>query len=74
MNATPTGPVPTLELDGRVHVPLREARRRLGISRETAYRWRNKGWLTFVKHEGRVWCPESETEAFASEGTPDDRS
>lgn len=60
MNATANGRSTYTDEDGRVHVPLKEAHLRLGICRKTAYRWRDKGWLTFVKHEGRIWCPESE--------------
>jgi hypothetical protein len=66
MNATPAQA--HLTVDGELHVPLAEARRRLGISRKTAYRWRDKGWLTFVKHDGRIWCPEVELTVPRPEG------
>lgn len=37
-------------------VPLRKALKALGISRKTAYQWRDKGKLTFVKQGKRVYC------------------
>lgn len=69
MNATVTDDGCYLKVNGKTHVPLKEARLRLGICRKTAYRWRDKGWLTFVKHEGRIWCPEDQvTPRPAEEG------
>jgi len=69
MNATVNEGDAYLEVNGEKHLPLRKARRRLGISRETAYRWRNRGWLTFVKHEGRIYIPERELNRPTSEGS-----
>lgn len=60
MKVTRESPSAHLEVDGESHIPLKEAITRLGICRKTAYRWRDKHRLTFVKHEGRVWCPETE--------------
>lgn len=41
---------------GEPCMTLAEAMTRLRISRKTAYRWINKGKLTRVRHNGRVYC------------------
>lgn len=43
--------------DGEPLMPLKKARKELGISRSTAYRWRDQNILTFHKlDDGRVYC------------------
>jgi predicted site-specific integrase-resolvase len=37
-------------------IPLRTAVTALGITRKTAYQWRDRGKLTFVKQGKRVYC------------------
>ncbi len=48
--------------DGEELLPLRKARKELGISRSTAYRWRDEEKLTFLNQDGRIFCPASQVE------------
>lgn len=48
-----------LSVDGELYVSLAETQRRLKLSRQTTYRWRKKGKLPSLTHEGRIYCPET---------------
>ena len=48
-----------LSVGGELYVSLAEAQRRLKLSRQTTYRWRKKGKLPSLTHEGRIYCPEA---------------
>lgn len=60
MNATEEPENCHLSVAGEPHIALAKTLGRLGISRKTAYRWRDIGKLTFVKHEGRIYCPTAQ--------------
>lgn len=56
MNDTPELGGTHVLVDGEPYLPLSDSLHALGISRRTAYRWRDKGTLTFRKKDGLIYC------------------